>query len=133
MRDLLGSDSRNIITACKLKKDFLKAYLGRTSDSIRSRVKKLKKVDIVLLKTKLVEFICTKRELSERNGLRLKEPIITDIQPLSKYNAVIDTSFERELSSIERLMKFRECVIPQDLELCPSILSQNFIFFVWNG
>lgn len=105
----------------------MKAYLGRTSDSIRSRVKKLKKVDIRLLKTKLVDFICTKRELSERNGLRLKEPVITDIQPLSKYNAVIDTSFERELSSIERLMKFRECVIAQDLEICPSILSKFFL------
>ena len=105
--------------------DFLKAYLGRTSDSIRSRVKKLKKVDKKLLKTKLVEFIKTKRELSEKNGLRLKEPVITDIQPLSKYNSVINSSFQRELHSIEKLMKFNEMIIEGDLEDCPYIFSKK--------
>jgi hypothetical protein len=99
--------------------------LGRTSDSIRSRVKKLKKVDKKLLKTKLVEFIKTKKELSEKNGLRLKEPVITDIQPLSKYNSVINSSFQRELHSIEKLMKFNEMVIDEDLEDCPYIFSKK--------
>lgn len=108
----------------------MKAYLGRTSDSIRSRVKKLKKVDKKLLKTKLVDFIKNKRELSEKNGLRLKEPVITDIQPLSKYNSVINSSFQRELHSIEKLMKFNEMVIDEDLEDCPYIFGKGKIIFV---
>lgn len=87
-------------------------------------------MDKKLLKTKLVDFIKNKRELSEKNGLRLKEPVITDIQPLSKYNSVINSSFQRELHSIEKLMKFNEMVIDEDLEDCPYIFGKGKIIFV---
>ena len=95
--------------------------MGRTSDSIRSRVKKLKKVELLLLKRKLVEFISLKEDLSEKNGLRLKEPMITDIQPLSKYNAVIQSQFTRELRTIEKLMKFKEKITDEEGEECEFV------------
>ena len=76
-----------------------------------------------------MEFIKTKQELSEKYGLRLKEPVITDIQPLSKYNSVINSSFQRELHSIEKLMKFNQMIIDGDLEDCPYIFSKKIMIF----
>jgi hypothetical protein len=80
-----------------------------------------------MLKRKLVEFISINNEFSEKNGLRLKEPMITDIQPLSKYNSVIQSKFIRELRTIEKLMKFKEKITDEEGEDCEYVKGKGLI------